>query len=216
MQIHEEHLCGASRPCAPSDCARCNGAQKLHAHGSYLRNADCTGDEKVVSLRFLCPRCGATFGVIPRGMLPYRCLPVERLEAWMDDGHCVAAPAAGGGARPPPASEVERGCLERAQENLLQRIPFLSGLLGQRLPLLACGDRSPLPPSKSSPKGIRARDSNPPWGLQPRSGFGYRTPVNIPKSPAPNLPKHPLPPHFISVKTPVGISKRYNTTPTTG
>ena len=140
MQIHEEHLCGASRPCAPSDCARCNGAQKLHAHGSYLRNADCTGEEKVVSLRFLCPRCGATFGVIPRGMLPYRCLPVERLEAWMDDGHCVAAPAAGGGARPPPASEVERGCLERAQENLLQRIPFLSGLLGQRLPLLACGD----------------------------------------------------------------------------
>ena len=85
-------------------------------------------------------KSGATFGVIPRGMLPYRCLPVERLEAWMDDGHCVAAPAAGGGARPPPASEVERGCLERAQENLLQRIPFLSGLLGQRLPLLACGD----------------------------------------------------------------------------
>jgi hypothetical protein len=140
MQIHEEQLAGASRPCAPSDCARCKGAQKLHVHSSYERNANCTGGGKKVVCRFLCRPCGATFGVIPSGMLPYRSLPVERLEAWMDDLHEVSAPAAGGGARPPPASEVERGCLERAQENLLQRIPYLSGLLGQRLPLLARGD----------------------------------------------------------------------------
>lgn len=140
MQIHAEKLCGASRPCAPSDCALCKGSQKLHANGSYQRNADCTGGGKKKVCLFLCPRCGATFGVIPLGMLPYRSLQVERLEAWMDDLHDVSAPAAGGGARPPPASEVERGCLERAQENLLQRIPFLSGLLGQRLPLLASGD----------------------------------------------------------------------------
>ena len=140
MQIHVEKVCGASRPCAPSDCAQCKGTQKLHINGSYERNADCAGTEKAVVLLFLCPRCGCTFSVIPLGMLPYRSLPVERFEAWMDDRHGESAPAAGGGARPPPASEVERGCLERAQENLLQRIPFLSGLLGQRLPLLACGD----------------------------------------------------------------------------
>jgi hypothetical protein len=47
---------------------------------------------------------------------------------------------AGEGARPPPASEVERGCLERAEKKLLGRIPFLRGCLGQILPVLDQND----------------------------------------------------------------------------
>jgi hypothetical protein len=58
----------------------------------------------------------------------------------MDARNGLCAPAAGEGARPPPASEVERGCLQRAQKRLVQRIPLLSGLLGQRMPVLAHDD----------------------------------------------------------------------------
>jgi hypothetical protein len=140
MQIHEEALKGADRPCAPSDCARCRGGQKLHYLGSYERNADCTGEEKEVTRRYECPRCGASFGVIPRGMMPYRSLRVNRLELWLDGRHGKAAPWAGGDARSPPATEVERGCLLRARKRLLQRIPVLCGLLGQQMPVLAHGD----------------------------------------------------------------------------
>ncbi len=46
----------------------------------------------------------------------------------------------GGGARPPPISEVERGCLERARKSLLRRIPVLRGWLGQQLPVLVDDD----------------------------------------------------------------------------
>jgi len=68
-------------------------------------------------------------------MLPYRSLAVGTLEQWMDESHGVAVPTtAGGDARPPPASEVERGCLLRASKKLLQRIPVLCGLWGQQLP----------------------------------------------------------------------------------
>mgnify|MGYP000216635473 CR=1 FL=1 len=142
MQIHEEALKGTERPCAPLDCVLCKGARKLHRHGSYERNADCTGAAKAVTLLFICPQCRQTIGVIPRGMLPYRTMKTERLERWLD-GECgMIAPAstlgaelAGGDARPPPASEVERGCLLRARKILLQRIPVLCGLLGQQMPV---------------------------------------------------------------------------------
>jgi len=76
-------------------------------------------------------------------MMPYRALQVECLEAWMDQLHDPASPRhceAGEDARPPPASEVERGCLLRAAKRLLQRIPVLCGLLGQRMPVLAHED----------------------------------------------------------------------------
>lgn len=85
---------------------------------------------------YRCERCGQTISVIPAGMLPYRSLPVARLEEWLDECHGVPRPVAGGGARPPPASEVERGCLERAQKALLGRIALLRGCLGQMLPVL--------------------------------------------------------------------------------
>lgn len=69
-------------------------------------------------------------------MFPYRSLPVGRFESWMDLRCGVrGARAADGDARPPPASEVERGCLLRASKRLSQRLPVLRGLLGQQMPL---------------------------------------------------------------------------------
>jgi len=136
VQIHEEALAGKSRPCAPKNCTGCAGKQKLHKHKTYQRNANSTGEDTASVHCFRCPPCGLYVSIIPRGMLPYRSLPVERLEERLDACHGVARPVAGEGARPPPASEVERGCLERANRKLLGRIPFLRGCLGQMLPML--------------------------------------------------------------------------------
>ena len=46
---------------------------------------------------------------------------------------------ADGGARPPPATEIEEGCIRRACKVLSKRIAFLCGLFGQQMPLLAGG-----------------------------------------------------------------------------
>ena len=136
MQIHEEALAGKSRPCAPADCARCAGKQKLHKHQTYERLDDTSGQGTETVHCFRCPPCRLYVSIIPRGMFPYRNLRVERLEDRLDARHGVARPVAGEGARPPPASEVERGCVERAERKLLGRIPFLRGCLGQMLPVL--------------------------------------------------------------------------------
>lgn len=137
MQIFQSELCGSDRPCAPRDCERCGGEEKLHRHGGYDRNAGCTGNAKQRVERFLCPRCGATFSVIPEGMFPYRSLPVGRFEFWVDGlFEWRASASAGDGARPPPATEVEKGCLLRALRRLQGRMGLLCGLLGQRMPLL--------------------------------------------------------------------------------
>lgn len=141
MQIHREALGGQSRPCGPEDCALCRGCQRLHRHGGYERHAGARGEATVRVERFLCERCGLTIGVIPEGMLPYRSVPVARLEEWLDGRHGVeSAATAGEGARPPPACEEERGCLERTEKKLLPRIPTLRGFLGQQLPVLQDGD----------------------------------------------------------------------------
>jgi hypothetical protein len=140
MQVHQEQLPDGSRPCAPEDCARCAGKQKLHRHQTYQRRANTTGDDLVTVQCYLCPPCRATFSVIPAGMLPYRSLPVARLEEWLDANHGVLRPVADEGARPPPATEAERGCLERAARRLRGRIPFLRGCLGQMLPVLDDND----------------------------------------------------------------------------
>jgi len=136
VQIHEEALAGKSRPCAPEDCARCAGKQKLHKHKTYQRNANSTGEGTETVHCFRCPRCPVYVSIIPAGMIPYRSLRVERIEEHLDARHGVARPVAGEGARPPPASEVERGCLERAERKLLGRITFLCGCMGQMLPVL--------------------------------------------------------------------------------
>ena len=88
--------------------------------------------------RYRCPRCLRTCSVIPEGMFPRRSLPVERFEELADERLGVA----GGGARPPPATVIEEGCIRRALRKLSERAPFLCGLLGQRLPLRARRDLS--------------------------------------------------------------------------
>ncbi len=147
LQIRESSLRGATRPCAPAACPLCRGCQFLQCHGAYERYADCSGDTKIAVARFLCPRCGHTFSVLPAGHLPYRALPVARLEAGLD-ALCAPSepppkappPSMGGDARPPPISEVEQGCFKRAGECLLRRIPVLRGCFGQQLPVLANDD----------------------------------------------------------------------------
>jgi len=140
VQIHEEALAGKTRPCAPEDCAKCAGKQKLHKHRTYQRHANSAGEDTAAVHCFRCPRCDLLIGIIPAGMLPYRSLPVARLEDRLDARHGLVRPVAGEGARPPPASEVERGCVERAEKKLLGRIPFLRGCLGQMLPMLDDND----------------------------------------------------------------------------
>jgi hypothetical protein len=140
VQIHQEALAGESRPCAPEDCAKCAGKRKLHKHQTYQRNANPTGEDTVTVHCYRCPPCGLIISIIPAGMLPYRSLRVERIEEHLDARHGVVRPMAGEGARPPPASEVERGCVERAEKKLLGRISFLRGCLGQMLPVLDNND----------------------------------------------------------------------------
>jgi hypothetical protein len=69
-------------------------------------------------------------------MFPYRSMEVSRLESLMDEQFGLA----GRGARPPPATEIEEGCIRRARKVLSKRIPLLCGLLGQQMPLGARAD----------------------------------------------------------------------------
>ena len=130
MQVFSSSLDETGRPCAPRDCARCEGSCKLHRHGSYLRYERPEGGRQVTVQRFLCPRCRDSWSVVPPNMFPYRSLPVSRFEELLDDQTGLAD----GGARPPPATQIERGCIRRAVKKLTERIPFLCGLLGQQMP----------------------------------------------------------------------------------
>ena len=131
MQVHESSLGEDRRPCAPRDCAACGGCRKLHRNGSYSRYSGAEGGKRVAVRLFVCPQCGRTVSVIPANMFPYRSMPVARFEELVDE----RAGLAGGGARPPPATQIEAGCIRRALERLSERISFLCGLLGQQMPL---------------------------------------------------------------------------------
>jgi len=135
MQVYQSALAPEERPCALEGCPDCGGCQKLQRHGSYWRHSAAEGEERVEVKRFICPQCTRTWSVIPEGMLPYRSLRVEVLEQWLDREHGCAPPT-GGGARPPPATQVEEGCIRRAVKRLSERKAFLCGVLGQQLPLL--------------------------------------------------------------------------------
>jgi len=68
--------------------------------------------------------------------MPYRSLEVARFEELADE-RCGLPD---GGARPPPATEKERGCFERAFSALYDRLALLRALLGQLLPVLSDTD----------------------------------------------------------------------------
>ena len=132
MQVFKCSLGSADRPTAPPACEQCGGHCRLQRHGSYERYRGAEGGERIAVPRYICPRCGHTWSVIPPGMLPYRSVGVVPLEQHLDEQSDLA----GEGARPPPAPEIERGCLRRACERLSERTNFLCGLLGQQIPLL--------------------------------------------------------------------------------
>ena len=136
MQIFEASLCGAERPLAPRDCPECGGSRKLWHHGTVARCRGCEGDGQAGSSRFLCDQCGRTWSVIPADMFPSRSMEVSRFESLMDEHFGLA----GRGARPPPATVKEEGCIRRACKRVSERVAFLCGLLGQQMPLGASAD----------------------------------------------------------------------------
>jgi hypothetical protein len=63
-------------------------------------------------------------------MLPYRSIEVERFEQLADAQLACTSEDP----RPPPPTEKEEGCIQRALVKLSQRIPLLCRLLGQQMP----------------------------------------------------------------------------------
>jgi len=117
MQLRQSSLKGGKVRC-PS-----NRVHKIHGHGSYERYHHSVGGKRIRIRRWLCVVCGRTLSVLPDFMLPYRACGVDPLEGWLDAHYHQRAP--------PPAGELEKGCLERARKRFEQRIPSLSSRLGQ-------------------------------------------------------------------------------------
>jgi hypothetical protein len=100
---------------------------KIHRHDSYQRYGNCDYENpvRVAILRFLCLRCGNTISVLPDDLLPYRAVPVPLVEKHFD--------ALANETPPPPATEMEKGCLKRAWASFSGRIEPLIALLGQMI-----------------------------------------------------------------------------------
>ena len=80
---------------------------------------------RVQVFRFRCPSCLLCISVLPDGMLPYRWLSVERLQASQDQRAGI-----GSGPDPPP-NELEAGALDRAWKRLSLRVSTLKEAFGQ-------------------------------------------------------------------------------------
>jgi hypothetical protein len=63
--------------------------------------------------------------VLPEDKLPYRAVPVEKIQSDFD--------ARATGQSPPTATEAEKGCLNRAWTRFRQRVDRLSVVLGQMI-----------------------------------------------------------------------------------
>lgn len=123
MQIRADSFHGEVPPC-PRGASQC----RVHRHGWYERFCRPAGGKTCRILRFVCRSCGITFSVLPVGMISYRPLELERLQAFLDR-------QAGMGAGPdPPAGQVEKGCLERAWTRFQSRVAILKRAFGQLLP----------------------------------------------------------------------------------
>jgi len=117
MQLRQSSLKGGKVRC-PNNCAH-----KIHGHGSYERNRHSVGCQRIRIRRWLCVVCRLTLSVLPDFMLPYRACGVDPLEGWLEAHYHQRAP--------PEASELEKGCLERARKRFEHRIRSLSSRLGQ-------------------------------------------------------------------------------------
>jgi len=104
-----------------------NPDHKVHVHGPYDRFANCDDEEKEDIPRFLCVPCGRTISVLPDHFLPYRAVGVPLVEQHFD------AQSNPGQAPEPPATQKEKGCLQRAWTRFKQRVDPLSATLGQMI-----------------------------------------------------------------------------------
>ena len=121
MQIRQSQLL-ADRPVCSVD-----PNHKIHCHGSYQRNGNCSDKEPLVVsiLRFLCVLCRRTLSVLLDDLLPYRAVPVPLVEKHFD--------ALAGGTPLPAATEKEKGCLKRAWARFSGRVDALLAVLGQMI-----------------------------------------------------------------------------------
>jgi hypothetical protein len=103
-----------------------DASHRIHAHSRYHRNAKADGNEKESIPRWLCTSGCGTISVLPDSQLPYRPIGTDLLEGWFD---ALFA----GGRGPPPVTEKEKGCLDRAVARFHQRIPDLTVVLGQMI-----------------------------------------------------------------------------------
>ena len=119
MQMRTSSFTGERPPC-PVD-----PHHPVDYHGTYERYANCNDRQTEAIDRFLCRPCGRTISVLPDHFLPYRAVSVTLVERHFD------AQANPGEAKPPPATEKEKGCLKRAWARFQQRVAPLKAKLGQ-------------------------------------------------------------------------------------
>jgi len=129
VQIRASSFKGDRPPCP------LNPNHPVHVHGFYERYANCDDQATEDIPRFLCLLCGHTISVLPDHFLPYRAVPVPRVEKHFD------AQAHPGTAPEPPATQKEKGCLKRAWNRFGQRVAALATVLGQRLQIRACAPK---------------------------------------------------------------------------
>jgi hypothetical protein len=117
MQKRNSEVMGDRPACAADP------QHRVHRHGRYERYANANDSLKVGIARFLCIVCGRTLSVLPETMLPYRAVSVAQVERAFD--------ARAADHPPPPTTEKERGCLNRAWTRFEQHVSRLTTVLGQ-------------------------------------------------------------------------------------
>ena len=154
MQIRKSSFTGDRPPC------QLNPKHPVHRHDCYVRYGDC--DDKnpllVTIFRFLCVGCGHTMSVLSDHLLPYRAVPVPRVEKHFD--------ALANGSPPPVATEKETGCLKRAWTRFNGRVEALLAVLGQLIQAVK--------PGASALWNQLRQWGNRPWNA-PRSNPIWRT-----------------------------------------
>jgi len=119
MQVRRSSIKG-DRPECPVD-----PSHRVHVHAAYERYRKADGAGKETVPRWRCTAGCCTISVLPDANLPYRPVGVDLLEAWLDVEFM--------GRAPPQVTENEKGCLRRAHERFLQRIPSLTEVMGQMI-----------------------------------------------------------------------------------
>ena len=119
MQVRKSNFIDDRPPC-PVD-----PTHPIHCHGNYERFANCNDQKREGIPRFLCPPCAHTISVLPDERLPYRPASVTQVEQYFD--------ARTNDTDAPPATEKEKGCLERAWHSFERRVTVLIAVLGQMI-----------------------------------------------------------------------------------